>query len=84
MTKQSLDIAPPPKRKKPIKSANKRIEKNSVKFDHIAESDKVQFNRYVPRATAEGYEILAVKTRKKVPDLLTEALTLLEEKYGKV
>ncbi len=84
MTKQSLDIAPPPQRKKAIKTTNTETRKTSVKFDHIAETDKVQFNRYVPRATAEGYEILAVKTRQKVPELLTEALELLEQKYGRV
>ncbi len=84
MTKQSLDIAPPPQRKNFKKPSNPQTKKTSVKFDRIAETDKVQFNRYVPRATAEGYEILAVKTRQKVPALLTEALELLEQKYGRV
>ena len=38
----------------------------------------------VTRRVADGYEILAIRTRRKVPDLLAEALSLLEEKHGKV
>ena len=33
---------------------------------------------------ADGYEILSIKTRKKIPELLAEGLELLETKYGKV
>ena len=55
-----------------------------AKFDHVAESEKVQFNKRVTRRVADGYEILAIRTRRKVPDLLAEALSLLEEKYGKI
>ena len=36
------------------------------------------------RGVADGYELLAIKTRKKVPELLAEALELLEDRYGKV
>lgn len=51
---------------------------------HVAEGDKVQFNKRVTRGVADGYEILAIRTRKKVPELLAEALELLEGRYGKV
>jgi len=53
-------------------------------FAQVAEGEKVQFNKRVKRGVADGYEMLAIRTRKKVPDLLEEALTLLEEKYGKI
>jgi hypothetical protein len=55
-----------------------------AKFDQVAEDEKVQFNKRVTRRVADGYEILAIRTRRKVPDLLAEALSLLEEKHGKV
>ena len=55
-----------------------------MKFTQIAEGEKVQFNKRIKRGVADGYEMLAIRTRKKVPDLLEEALALLEEKYGKV
>ena len=48
------------------------------------EGDKVQFNKRVTRGVAEGFELLAIRTRRKVPDLLAEALALLQERYGKV
>lgn len=51
---------------------------------NVAEDEKVQFNKRVTRRVADGYEILAIRTRRKVPDLLAEALSLLEEKYGKI
>jgi hypothetical protein len=44
----------------------------------------VQFNKRVTRGVADGYEMLAIRTRKKVPDLLAEALELLQERYGKI
>ena len=86
MANQGLDIAPPPRKKAAVTTAteDKPRPAKSTKFDKIAEGDKVQFNRYVRRQVAEGYEILAVKSRRKVPDLLAEGLELLEEKYGKV
>ena len=55
-----------------------------TRLKNIAETDTVQFNKKVPRATADGFEVLAIKLRKRVPDLMVEALELLEEKYGKV
>lgn len=84
---KGLQIAEPPRRRqsrvgeldterpKPVEVA---------KFDHVAEDEKVQFNKRVTRRVADGYEILAIRTRRKVPDLLAEALIVLEEKYGKV
>jgi hypothetical protein len=54
------------------------------KFDQVKESERVQFNKRVPRHVADGFEMLAIKARRKVPDLLAEALELLENRYGKV
>lgn len=54
------------------------------KFEQGREGDKVQFNKRVTRGVAEGFELLAIRTRRKVPDLLAEALALLQERYGKV
>ena len=54
---------------------------NSISF---AEETKVQFNKRVTRNTADGFEMLSIKTRRKVPDLLAEGLEMLEAKYGKV
>lgn len=55
----------------------------SEKFDQLAGSAKVQFNKRVTREVADGYEILAIRTRRRVPDLLAEALELLEARYGR-
>ena len=44
----------------------------------------MQFNKRVTRRVADGFEMLAIRSRKKVPALLAEALELLEERYGKV
>jgi len=38
----------------------------------------------LPRRVADGFEMLAIRTRRKVPDLLAEALELLEQRYGRV
>ena len=54
------------------------------KFAQIGEHEKVQFNKRVTRGTADGYEMLAIRTRRRVPQLLAEGLALLEERYGKV
>ena len=50
----------------------------------MREEDKVQFNKRVTRRVADEFEMLAIRTRRKVPDLLAEALSLLEERYGRV
>ncbi|ATI44056.1 hypothetical protein CBW24_18105 (plasmid) [Pacificitalea manganoxidans] len=89
MMSKGLQIAEPPRRRQSgAGGADTRPEKAKpapiAKFDHVAEDEKVQFNKRVTRGVADGYEILAIRTRRKVPDLLAEALSLLEEKYGKV
>jgi BMFP domain-containing protein YqiC len=38
----------------------------------------------VTRRVADGFELMAIRTRHKVPELLAEALELLEQRYGKV
>lgn len=86
MSKGLKTAAPPPRPKAISASNDKPAPKKRIpaKFTHVAEVDTVQFNRRIPRGTSDGFEMLAIKTRKKVPELLTEALELLEEKYGKV
>lgn len=54
------------------------------KFRQVREDERVQFNKRVTRRVADGFEMLAIRTRVKVPDLLAEALELLEERYGRV
>ena len=93
MAKQGLDIAPPPRKKAtPAKPSPEKAKTapvandkgRAVSFDQLAENDKVQFNKRITRSTADGYEILAIRSKKKVPELLAEGLELLEAKYGKV
>lgn len=67
---------------KPLKSKNADTSR-AVSFENVAGEDKVQFNKRITRNTADGFEMLAIKTRKKVPQLLEEALEMLESKYGK-
>jgi len=87
MMSKGLQIAEPPRRRQSEArklDAERQKPAEVAKFDHIAEKEKVQFNKRVTRRVADGYEILAIRTRRKVPDLLAEALSLLEEKHGKV
>lgn len=83
---KGLKIAEPPRRRQEAGKADTERPKpvEIAKFDHIGEGEKVQFNKRVTRRVADGYEILAIRTRRKVPDLLAEALSLLEEKHGKI
>lgn len=89
---KGLQMAEPPRRRADVTAKapeNDRLKiepqaTSGVKFTQIAESEKVQFNKRVKRGVADGYEMLAIRTRHKVPELLEEALALLEEKYGKV
>ena len=83
MSNKGLKVAEPPRRPDaaPATTPKKRV---PTKFKHIAETDTVQFNKKIPRGTADGYGMLAIKLNRKIPDLLTEALELLEEKYGKI
>ena len=98
MANQGLNIAPPPRKPtttdasdkpavtskatKPLKSKTADTSR-AVSFENVAGEDKVQFNKRITRNTADGFEMLAIKTRKKVPQLLEEALEMLENKYGK-
>ena len=91
---RGLQIAEPPRRrsepvedKAPVQETpapQTGEQGRGVKFTQVAEHEKVQFNKRIPRGVADGYEMLAIKTRKKVPELLGEALELLEERYGKI
>ena len=44
----------------------------------------MQFNKRVTRRVADGFEMLAIRSRVKVPELLAEALELLEQRYGRI
>jgi len=94
-----LDIPPPPARKKQapdgrtnehvsqITEAKSQVVKKRrppVKFDKESETEKVQFNKRLDRRTADTFEMLSIRTRRKIPQLLEEAAQLLEKKYGKV
>lgn len=83
---KGLQIAEPPRRRsEPSQETAPDPQKaKGQKFSQVAEGEKVQFNKRVTRGVADGYEMMAIRTRKKVPELLAEALELLEERYGKV
>ena len=55
-----------------------------AKFRQVKEDERVQFNKRVTRRVADGFEMLAIRSRRKVPELLAEALELLEERYGRI
>ena len=79
-----LKVAEPPPRRAATETTAPERAAPGEKFNQVREIDKVQFNKRVTARVADGFEILAIKTRRKVPDLLSEALDLLQEKYGKV
>jgi hypothetical protein len=91
-----LKIAPPPSRRtavlvepaapeqEPHAPAGPLSPAAMPKFRQVKEDERVQFNKRVTRRVADGFEMLAIRSRRKVPDLLAEALDLLEERYGKV
>jgi hypothetical protein len=81
---KGLRIAEPPPRRSPGPHEGNPDSVPGEKFSQVRETDKVQFNKRVSRRVADGFEILAIRTRRKVPDLLAEALALLEERYGRV
>jgi hypothetical protein len=81
----SLKIAPPPPRRAERGPETAPAETAAApKFQQVKEDERVQFNKRVTRRTADGFEMLAIRSRKKVPELLAEALALLEERYGKI
>ena len=81
----ALKIAPPPPRlspiedKPPIVAASARAA-SPPKFNQAKADGRVQFNKRV----TDGFDMLAIRTRCKVPALLAEPLELLEERYGKI
>jgi hypothetical protein len=80
---KGLRIAEPPPRR-PIEVASPEPPPGGEKFNQVREIDRVQFNKRVTRGVADGYEMLAIRTHRKVPDLLAEALELLQERYGRI
>ena len=80
---KGLQIAEPPKRRSEP-AQPEAAEPVGEKFSQVGETDKVQFNKRITRGVADGYEMMAIRTRKKVPELLAEGLALLEERYGRV
>ena len=92
-----LKIAPPPPRRAAVEpepplpaptlvaaQAPATPPAAAAKFRQVKEDEMVQFNKRVTRGVADGFEMLAIKSRKKVPELLAEALELLEQQYGQV
>jgi hypothetical protein len=89
MATNALKIAPPPPRRpvtEPVgaPSSEARTAAPRPKFKQVKEDERVQFNKRVTRRVADGFEMLAIRSRRKVPDLLAEALELLEQHYGKI
>jgi hypothetical protein len=83
MMAKGLRIAEPPRRLAEV-AAPEPATVAGEKFSQVREGDKVQFNKRISRGVADGFEVLAIHTHRKVPDLLAEALSLLQERYGKV
>jgi len=81
-----LKIAPPPQRRSAVEveTAPAKLAATPAKFSQVKEDERVQFNKRVTRRVADGFEMLAIRTRQKVPELLAEALELLEQRYGKI
>ena len=84
MAKGLQIAAPPPRRTAAPTPADPTPAPAGEKFSQVRETDRVQFNKRVTRSVADGFEMLAIKTRRKVPELLAEALELLQERYGRV
>ena len=87
MTGNALKISmPPPRRTVPqaVEAEPAAARDRLPKFQQVKEDERVQFNKRVARRVADGFEMMAIRSRKKVPALLAEALELLEERYGKV
>jgi hypothetical protein len=81
----ALKIAPPPPRRGAVNEAEAVAPPlTTPKFDQVKEDERVQFNKRVTRRVADGFELMAIRMHRKVPDLLAEALELLEERHGKV
>jgi hypothetical protein len=79
-----VQVEPPPREPEPAAAPAPLASVAVPKFGQVKEDERVQFNKRVTRRVADGYEMLAIRLRKKVPELLAEALDLLEERHGKV
>jgi hypothetical protein len=79
-----LSQIPPPPRRAPKEESPSWVPAASPKFDQVKEDERVQFNKRVTPRVVDGFELLAIRTRRKVPELLAEALEILEERHGKV
>ncbi len=79
---KGLHIAAPPPRRQVVTDDGAKV--ITPKFNQTRETDTVQFNKRVKQSVADGYNLLAIRTRRNVPDLLAEACEMLQEKYGKV
>ena len=80
---KGLSIAEPPARR--LTEADvPEASAAGEKFSQVRASERVQFNKRVPQGVADGFEMLAIRTHRKVPELLAEALELLQERYGRV
>ena len=86
-TAMEIEAAPEPEAE-PVaavaQAAKASPEAAPAKFRQVKEDERVQFNKRVTRRVADGFDMLAIRSRTKVPELLAEALDLLEERYGKV
>jgi hypothetical protein len=80
----ALKIAPPPPRRTIGEAEPLPVPAATPKFQQVKEDERVQFNKRVTRRVADGFELLAIRSRKKVPELLAEALDMLEERYGRI
>jgi hypothetical protein len=80
---KGLKLAVPPSRRSadPVAAP---VTAQGEKFNQLREDERVQFNKRLPRRVADGFEMLAIRTRRKVPELLAEALELLEQRYGRI
>ena len=67
----ALKIAPPPPRPKAAETepTTTTPKAEPAKFAQVREDQRVQFNKRVTQRVADGYEMLAIRARKKVPDL---------------
>jgi hypothetical protein len=84
MSKGLKLAVPPPRRSAEVDPSAAPVTAQGEKFNQLREDERVQFNKRLPRRVADGFEMLAIRTRRKVPDLLAEALELLEQRYGRV
>jgi hypothetical protein len=75
---------PPPRRSAEADPSAALVVAPGEKFSQLREDERVQFNKRLPRRVADGFEMLAIRTRRKVPELLAEALEILEQRYGRV